>query len=173
MGEMKDLKEITGIVVDAAIKIHREFGPGLLESVYEKILMSELESRGLFVECQKPLSLTYAGRTFPEAYRVDMLVEGCVILELKSTAQMAPVFPKQLRTYLVLSNLEVGLLLNFGMNTMKEGIVRVVNNYKPQSTPPPPSATSALSAGGKIFPTPPPPSATSALSVGGNIGEQQ
>ena len=164
---MKDLTEITGIVVDAAIKIHREFGPGLLESVYEKILMSELESRGLSVECQKPLSLTYAGRTFPEAYRVDMLVEGCVILELKSTAQMAPVFPKQLRTYLVLSNLEVGLLLNFGMNTMKEGIVRVVNNYKPQSTPP--SASSAISAGGNGTRT---PLSTSALSAGGNTGEQ-
>ena len=68
-----------------------------------------------------------------EAYRVDLLVEDRVILELKSTAQMASVFPKQLRTYLVLSNLEVGLLLNFGMNTMKEGIIRVVNKYKPQS----------------------------------------
>ena len=106
--------------------------------------MSELETRGLSVECQKPLSLTYAGRTFLDAYRVDMLVEGCVILELKSTAQMAPVFPKQIRTYLVLSNLEVGILLNFGMNTMKEGIVRVVNNYKPNSNPP--RQVSALSA---------------------------
>ena len=77
-----------------------------------------------------------------------MLVEDKVILELKSAAQMAPVFPKQLRTYLVLSNLEVGLLLNFGMNTMKEGIIRVVNNYTPQvSTPPSHSASSALSAG--------------------------
>ena len=144
---MKNLKEITGVIVDAAIKIHKEFGPGLLESVYEKILAAELEARGLVVECQKPLSLTYAGRTFPDAYRVDMLVEGCVILELKSTAQMAPVFPKQLRTYLVLSNLEVGLLLNFGMNTMKEGIIRVVNNYKPVNPSPQSSATSALSAG--------------------------
>ena len=149
---MKELDEITGTIVDAAIKIHREFGPGLLESVYEKILMAELESRGLAVECQKPLSLTYAGRTFSEAYRVDMLVDGCVIVELKSTAQMAPVFPKQLRTYLVLSNLHVGLLLNFGMNTMKEGIVRVVNNYEPQVTPR--SATSASSAGGNSPPTP-------------------
>lgn len=138
------INEITGAVVDAAIKVHREFGPGLLESVYEKILCAELEHRGLFVECQKPLSLTYAGRTFPEAYRVDMLVESKVIVELKSTAQMAPVFPKQLRTYLVLSNLEVGILLNFGMNTMKEGMVRVVNNYKPAV-----SATSASSAGEK------------------------
>ena len=128
---MRSLDEITGIVVDAAVKIHREFGPGLLESVYEKILMAELEARGLSVECQKPLSLTYAGRVFPEAYRVDMLVEGKVILELKSTTQMLPVYPKQLRTYLVLSKLEVGLLLNFGMNTMKEGIVRVVNHYIP------------------------------------------
>lgn len=128
---MRSLDEITGTVVDAAVKIHREFGPGLLESVYEKILMAELEARGLSVECQKPLSLTYAGRVFPEAYRVDMLVEGKVILELKSTPQMAPVYPKQLRTYLVLSKLEVGLLLNFGMNTMKEGIVRVVNHYIP------------------------------------------
>lgn len=135
------INEITGAVVDAAIKVHREFGPGLLESVYEKILCAELEHRGLFVECQKPLSLTYAGRTFPAAYRVDMLVESKVIVELKSTAQMAPVFPKQLRTYLVLSNLEVGILLNFGMNTMKEGMVRVVNNYKP--------AVSASSAGEK------------------------
>lgn len=139
---MMDKDAITGAIVDAAIRIHKEFGPGLLESVYEKILMADLESKGLKVECQKPLSLTYAGRTFKEAYRVDMLVEDCVILELKSTAQMAPVFPKQLRTYLVLSNLEVGLLLNFGMNTMKEGIVRVVNNYHS-------SASSAASAGGK------------------------
>ena len=147
---MKSLDEITGIVVDAAIKIHREFGPGLLESVYEKILMAELEERGLEVECQKPLSLTYAGRTFNEAYRVDMLIERSVILELKSATQMAPVFPKQLRTYLVLSNLHVGLLLNFGMNTMKEGIVRVVNNYSPQiSNNHTPSAPSAISAGEK------------------------
>ena len=146
--KMKSLDEITGMVVDAAIKIHREFGPGLLESVYEKILMAELEERELKVECQKSLSLTYAGRTFNEAYRVDMLVEDKVILELKSAAQMAPVFPKQLRTYLVLSNLEVGLLLNFGMNTMKEGIIRVVNNYTPKlSIPPSPSAPSAHSAG--------------------------
>lgn len=158
---MKSLDEITGMVVDAAIKIHCEFGPGLLESVYEKILLAELEERGLKVECQKSLSLTYAGRTFHEAYRVDMLVEDKVILELKSTAQMAPVFPKQLRTYLVLSNFEVGLLLNFGMNTMKEGIVRVVNNYKPHVTP--------HSAGGAHPPT---SSAASAPSAGGNKGEQ-
>ena len=149
---MKSLDEITGMVVDAAVKIHREFGPGLLESVYEKILMAELEERGLKVECQKPLSLTYAGRIFNEAYRVDMLVEDAVIIELKSTSQMASVFPKQLRTYLVLSNIKVGLLLNFGMNTMKEGIIRVVNNYTPQvSTRPPSSALSAPSAGDKTI----------------------
>jgi iron complex transport system substrate-binding protein len=163
---MKSLDEITGMVVDAAVKIHREFGPGLLESVYEKILMAELEERGLKVECQKPLSLTYAGRIFNEAYRVDMLVEDAVIIELKSTSQMASVFPKQLRTYLVLSNLKVGLLLNFGMNTMKEGIIRVVNNYTPQvSSSQPISASSAFSAGGKTSPNPHQPSILSAASA--------
>ena len=96
--------------------------------------MIELEDRGYSVECQKSLPLCYSGRVFKDAYRVDMLVEGSVIVELKSTSQMASVYAKQLRTYLVLSNLEVGLLLNFGMNTIKEGIVRVVNNYKQRPT---------------------------------------
>ncbi len=127
---MRDVNHITGEIIDAAVKIHKQFGPGLLESVYEKILMTELGNRGLFVECQKPLPLTYAGKTYEDAYRIDLLVERSVIVELKSISQMAPVFFKQLRTYLVLSNLEVGLLLNFGMSTMKDGILRVVNNYK-------------------------------------------
>ena len=155
---MREINEITGGIVDAAIKIHKEFGPGLLESVYEKLLTAELESRGFKVECQKVLPLTYAGRTFKDAYRIDMMVDDRVIVELKSTSAMASVFPKQLRTYLVLSHLEVGLLLNFGMNTMKEGLVRVVNNYKPDcgraiesGTAFPPStsisAPSAISAG--------------------------
>ena len=155
---MREINEITGGIVDAAIKIHKEFGPGLLESVYEKLLTAELESRGFKVECQKVLPLTYAGRTFKDAYRIDMMVDDRVIVELKSTSAMAPVFPKQLRTYLVLSHLEAGLLLNFGMNTMKEGLVRVVNNYKPEcgraivsgetfSTTTSISAPSAISAG--------------------------
>ena len=145
---MKDVNDITGSIIDAAIKIHKEFGPGLLETVYEKVLMIELEARGYSVECQKSLPLCYSGRVFKDAYRVDMLVEGSVIVELKSTSQMASVYPKQLRTYLVLSNLEVGLLLNFGMNTIKEGIVRVVNNYKQRPTCfDKNSALSALSAG--------------------------
>ena len=126
---MKDLNRISGDVLDAAVRIHKEFGPGMMESVYEKILAIELENRGHQVECQKPLALTYGGRTFPEAFRVDLLVDGCVVVELKSTTLMAPVYFKQLRTYLVLSGLQVGLLVNFGMNTLKEGFKRIVNNY--------------------------------------------
>ena len=126
---MKDLNRISGDVLDAAVRIHKEFGPGMMESVYEKILAIELANRGHQVECQKPLALTYGGHTFPDAFRVDLLVDGCVIVELKSTTLMAPVYFKQLRTYLVLSRLQVGLLVNFGMNTLKEGFKRIVNNY--------------------------------------------
>ena len=126
---MKDLNRISGDVLDAAVRIHKEFGPGMMESVYEKILAIELVNRGHQVECQKPLALTYGGHTFPDAFRVDLLVDGCVIVELKSTTLMAPVYFKQLRTYLVLSRLQVGLLVNFGMNTLKEGFKRIVNNY--------------------------------------------
>ena len=126
---MKDLNRISGDVLDAAVRIHKEFGPGMMESVYEKILAIELANRGHKVECQKPLALTYGGHTFPDAFRVDLLVDGCVIVELKSTTLMAPVYFKQLRTYLVLSRLQVGLLVNFGMNTLKEGFKRIVNNY--------------------------------------------
>ena len=126
---MKDLNRISGDVLDAAVRIHKEFGPWMMESVYEKILAIELVNRGHQVECQKPLALTYGGHTFPDAFRVDLLVDGCVIVELKSTTLMAPVYFKQLRTYLVLSRLQVGLLVNFGMNTLKEGFKRIVNNY--------------------------------------------
>ncbi len=123
-----EINAITGDVLEAAIKIHQQFGPGLLESVYEKILAIELEKRGHHVECQKALSIQYEGRMIPDAFRMDLLVDEVVVVELKSVAQMSPVFYKQLRTYLVLSGLQVGLLINFGMNTLKEGVKRIVNN---------------------------------------------
>ena len=135
---------ITGDVLDSAIKVHQKFGPGLLESVYEKILSIELEKRGHRVECQKALPIRYEDRLIPDAFRMDLLVDGVVVVELKSTAQMPPVYFKQLRTYLVLSGLHVGLLINFGMNTLKEGFKRIVNNYCENS------ADSALSARGKL-----------------------
>ena len=136
---------ITGDVLDSAIKVHQKFGPGLLESVYEKILSIELEKRGHRVECQKALPIRYEDRLIPDAFRMDLLVDGVVVVELKSTAQMPPVYFKQLRTYLVLSGLHVGLLINFGMNTLKEGFKRIVNNYCEEC-----SADSALSARGKM-----------------------
>ena len=129
---MSDVNDITKMIVDACLCVHRKFDPGLLESVYEKLLMVELKKRGLVVECQKSLPLVYEGVRFEDAYRIDMLVNGEVIVELKSTNVMHPVYAKQLKTYLALSGLHVGILANFGMSTMKEGLKRVVYEYEGQ-----------------------------------------
>jgi iron complex transport system substrate-binding protein len=121
--------DITGAVVDAAIRIHRDLGPGLFESVYETILARALTRRGLRVERQYPIGLTYEGFAFEQGFRLDLLVEECVIVEVKSLDHLAPVHTKQLLTYLRFARLRVGLLLNFGAPTMKEGIKRVVHGY--------------------------------------------
>jgi iron complex transport system substrate-binding protein len=132
-----EIDEITGQVVDASFKLHTHFGPGLLESVYELVLARELEQRGLTVERQKPVSFEFDGLRFEDAFRVDLLVEGCVVVELKSVETLAPVHSKQVLTYIRLLNLPVGLLINFGAATMKEGLQRVVNNYRPSASAPP------------------------------------
>ena len=132
---MKDLDEVTGTVIDAAVKIHRTLGPGLLESVYEVVLTRDVERRGLRVERQKLMPFQYDGLRFDEGLRVDLLVEDCVPVELKSVEKLAPVHSKQLLTYLRLLNLQVGLLLNFGAATMREGLHRVVNNLPPTASP--------------------------------------
>ena len=126
-----EIDEITGIVIERSIKIHKDLGPGLLESVYEAILERELLTKRLFVERQKPIDFIYDGIEFSEGFRIDLLVERTVILELKSVETLAPVHPKQLLTYLKLTNLPVGLLLNFGAPVMREGIHRIANNYYP------------------------------------------
>jgi iron complex transport system substrate-binding protein len=126
---MRSINEITEIIIDACVCVHKKFGPGLLESVYEKILMVELQKRGLDVECQKSLHIDYEGVHFEDAYRIDLLVNKEVIVELKSTNVMHPVYAKQLKTYLALSGLHVGILANFGMATMKDGLKRVVYEY--------------------------------------------
>ena len=105
--------------------------------------MVELKKRGLVVECQKSLPLVYEGVRFEDAYRIDMLVNGEVIVELKSTNLMHPVYAKQLKTYLALSGLHVGILANFGMSTMKEGLKRVVYEYEGQRPSGEDSASSA------------------------------
>jgi iron complex transport system substrate-binding protein len=132
---MKELDEITGIIIDAALKIHMDLGPGLLEPVYEAILAKKLEPRGLRVERQKSIRFEYDGIIFEEGFRTDLLVEGMVIVELKSVEKFATIHGKQVLTYLRLMNLQVGLLINFGSPTLKEGLHRIVNKYSPSASP--------------------------------------
>ena len=120
-------EEIGKHVVDAAVKVHSRLGPGLLESVYEAVLARELQTRGLRLARQVPVSIAYEGLTFDEGFRADNIVEGKVILELKSVEQLSKVHHKQLLTYLRLSNLKLGFLLNFGADLMKDGLKRIVN----------------------------------------------
>lgn len=126
---MKNIDDVTGVIVDAAYHLHTRLGPGLLETVYEAVLAKELERRGLRVERQKPISFEFDGITFEEGFRVDLLVEDMVVVELKSVEKTVPVHYKQVLTYLKLMDLRVGLLINFGAATMKEGLHRIVNKY--------------------------------------------
>ena len=122
--------EIGTIVIDSAIAVHRELGPGLLESVYEVVLAHELRDRGLAVERQVPVAITYKGITFDEGFRADIVVEGKVILELKSVERVIAAHKKQVQTYLRLTECKLGYLLNFGDELMKAGITRCVNGLQ-------------------------------------------
>ncbi len=133
--DMKELDDITGAIVDASLKIHMELGPGLLESVYEVVLARALEKRGFRAERQKAIRFEYDGMLFEEGFRTDLLVEERVIVELKSVERLAPVHSKQLLTYLRLMNLPVGLLINFGAATLKEGLHRIVNHLQASASP--------------------------------------
>ncbi len=132
---MRELDDITEAIIDAAIKIHRDLGPGRLESVYEAVLARALERRGLHVQRQTMVRFEYDGLVFEEGFRTDLIVEHQVIVELKSVEKLAPVFGKKLLTYLRLTNTHVGLLLNFGANTLSEGLQRVVNDLPPSASP--------------------------------------
>jgi iron complex transport system substrate-binding protein len=129
------LDEITGTIVEAALKIHRGVGPGLLESVYEAILARSLERSGLRTERSKVIPFTYDGMTFETGLRVDLLVDDRVVVELKSVERLAPVHGKQSLTYLRLLKLPVGLLINFGGATLKEGLRRIVNDLDASLSP--------------------------------------
>ena len=126
---MKDLEELAKTAVDCGFRIHKTLGPGLLESVYEAILADGLTRASLFVERQKPLPISFEGVQLSEGYRVDLLVEGRLIIEIKSVERLVPVHGKQLLTYLRLAQQPLGLLMNFGAETFKEGVRRVANNY--------------------------------------------
>ena len=119
--------EIGKEVVDAAVTIHRDLGPGLLETVYEVILSHELSERGLCIERQVPVNIEYRGHRFEEGFRADLIIENKVIVELKSVEKMNNAHKKQLLTYLKLTGLKLGFLLNFDEALMKDGIVRSVN----------------------------------------------
>ena len=114
-------------MVDAAISVHRELGPGLLESVYEAVLADELTERGLQVVRQVVVPIFYRGKQIDDGYRADIVANGLVVLELKSIEAIKEVHKKQLLTYLKLSGMKLGYLLNFGEAVMKKGIVRIVN----------------------------------------------
>lgn len=122
--------DIAKAIVDAAYKIHTTLGPGLLESVYEVVLAHELRERGLRVARQVPVRIAYEGVQFDEGYRIDLLVEDAVVVELKSVEEIIPVHKKQLLTYLRLSDKRLGLLINFNTELIKDGIQRVVNGLK-------------------------------------------
>ena len=127
---MKPIDEISGDVIGAAMAIHRVLGPGLLESVYETILASKLSRLGYEVEQQKALALVFEDMHFPAAFKIDLLVDQRLVVELKSVERLQPIHSKQLLTYLRLMKLPVGLLVNFGCDTLKEGVKRVVNNHE-------------------------------------------
>jgi len=122
--------EIGTIVIEAAIAVHRELGPGLMETVYEVILGRELQDRGLTVDRQVPVPIQYKGIRFDEGFRADIIVEGKVILELKSVERVTAAHKKQVQTYLRLTGCKLGYLLNFGESLMKSGITRCVNGLE-------------------------------------------
>ena len=124
-----DVEGLATVAVDCGFKVHEGLGPGLLESVYEAVLAESLRRRGLVVERQKPVPIRYQGVTLDEGFRADLLIEGKLLIELKSVERMASVHGKQVLTYLRLMDLPLGLLMNFGAATFREGVKRVVNNH--------------------------------------------
>lgn len=120
--------EVTGMIIEAAVEVHRVLGgPGLLESVYEEALVEELRLRGANLERQQPVSLIYKGKSLSTPLRLDLRVNGLVLVECKAVAEHNKVFESQLLTYLRLSKLKVGLVINFGQRLVKDGVHRVVN----------------------------------------------
>lgn len=127
---MNTIDTIANGIVDAALKVHRELGPGLLESTYEACLEHELVKRGYLVERQKPQPVHYDGIVIEAGYRIDLLVNDLVLVELKAVSELAPIHHAQLLTYLKLSRKSLGLLINFNVPLIKNGIRRVAHNFQ-------------------------------------------
>ena len=125
----RDIEQIVKLVIDTGLNVHIDVGPGLLESVYEAVLAKRLEHLGLKVDRQMPIKISIDGMIFPDAFRADIIVENKLLIELKSIDHLMPVHSKQVLTYLRLANLSIGLLMNFGEDTFKQGLKRLVNNH--------------------------------------------
>ena len=123
------IEALARIAVDCGYKLHEALGPGLLESVYEACMLASLTERGLIVGRQLPVPIRFGNVILDEGFRVDLLVEGQLVIELKSTENFAPVHGKQVLTYLRLMDLPLGLLMNFGASTFRDGVRRIANNY--------------------------------------------
>ena len=124
---MEEINRITEKIIGAAIEVHRELGPGLLESAYETCLSFELAERGLGVDRQKPLPIVYKGIRLDAGYQLDLLVEENVVVEIKAVEELAPIHQAQLLSYLKLSGCKIGLLINFNVPVLKNGIKRIIN----------------------------------------------
>lgn len=129
MSEKEELNRLTHAIIGAAIEVHKNLGPGLLESAYEACLVFELTDRGFHVEPQKPLPLVYKKVMLDCGYRLDLLVEGKIIVEIKAVDTILPVHEAQLLSYLKLTKCKAGLLINFNVQKLVDGITRVVNNF--------------------------------------------
>jgi GxxExxY protein len=132
---LDDIDRISGDVLNLALRMHQELGPGLLESVYEMILAAKLATMGYFVERQKAVDVEYDGLRFEAAFRIDLLIDRRLLVEIKSAERLNPANGKQVLTYLRLTRQPVGLLINFGGATLKEGVKRIVNDYRPSASP--------------------------------------
>ncbi len=124
---MMNENQIGIIIVDTAVNLHKELGPGLFESVYEVILSKLLVRKGLYVQRQVSIPINFQGEHIDEGFRADLFIDGKVIIELKSVEKITDVHKKQLLTYLKLSNTKLGFILNFGVGVMKDGIFRIIN----------------------------------------------
>ena len=123
--QITNINQITGAIIGAAIEVHKTLGPGLLESIYEECLGIELNNREMLFNRQKEIKVEYKGFKLESLYRIDMLVDNLVIVELKACEKLLPIHEAQLLTYLKLTGLEVGLLINFNVSVLKEGIKRI------------------------------------------------
>jgi GxxExxY protein len=126
---MDDLNDLTGAIIGGAIEVHRNLGPGLLESAYESCLLWELRQKGLRAESQVPVPIRYKGLQLDAGYRIDLLVQDKIIVELKAIDKIQPIHTAQVLTYLKMTDLRMALILNFNVELMRSGIKRIINDF--------------------------------------------